>query len=291
LAFRFSREAEKLVQAFVKAVNGKIDELGFKIGDSHRKDIIQNIEHFLKFLSIKHAKRRGTRIVEERDVKETLRRISPTRVVRHGLRDPKISSYIEKLKEKYFRIVEQRLVSSEEPRVLDAGCGYGRQLMEYRRWGLDGEFIGVDIDKDAIRYAKSVEPSVRFIGAGIEGTLPFKACTFDAVVCVGVVHETTQHLGIHKAIEDFARVLKPDGLLYLVDAFTRSRITSGIAYFVWKIAPKIGRYSHIDRIKRILEQNRFTRVTMEKAFIAIAPLIDTYSCKAIVKKPKTFHSS
>lgn len=291
MPFGFSPKAEKIIQAFVEAVNGKVDELGFKIGDKHREDVLSSIEHHLRFLSIKHAKRSGSKTVEERDVKKILKRMSPTSVCRHGLRNPKTSKYTEKLKEKYFRMVEQKLTSSEEPLVLDAGCGYGRQLMEYKRWGLDGEFVGVDIDRDAILYANSAEPSMHFIRADVQGALPFTGNKFDAVVCIGVLHETTQYLGIQRAIQDFAWVLKPRGLLYLVDAFARNRIISGMSHFVWKIAPKIGRYLHTSYTRNILKQNRFIRISMEKAFIITVPLIDTYSCAAIVRKSRRTKTS
>ena len=60
---------------------------------------------------------------------------------------------------------------------------------------------------------KSVEPSIDFIRAIIEGSLPFKDDFFDVIICIGVLNFTKK--GANEAVQEFARVLKPNGLLLL----------------------------------------------------------------------------
>lgn len=51
-------------------------------------------------------------------------------------------------------VIDMYLKASESPRILDAECQYGRRSMEYLRHGLKSDFVGVDIDLEAIRYGK-----------------------------------------------------------------------------------------------------------------------------------------
>lgn len=73
---------------------------------------------------------------------------------------------------------------------------------------------------EAIRQEKEVEPSILFVGAYVQGTLPFHNDFFDVVVCIGVLHLTNAD----KTIKEFARVLKPRGLLFMTQAFARNKL-------------------------------------------------------------------
>jgi SAM-dependent methyltransferase len=270
LVFEFSEEAEAAVRDFVEAVNRKIEELGFKMSDARRRDILLGVEHSLRFFSFKQAKKRRSRVVEGNDAKKAAKHTSPAGLVKHSLGDPQTFLHVEKLRDKHFEALAKTLASSDVPRILDAGCGYGRQLMHYKRYGLRGEFFAVDVDEDVVRYGKSVEPSINFVRADIQGTLPFKDNVFDAVICIGVLHETRQRLGVQKAMQEFDRVLKSESLLYLMDAFTRSRIVAALAYFISAIIAG-ERYRLKSYIEKVLKEGKFTEINVEKVFSA--PLI------------------
>ena len=97
-------------------------------------------------------------------------------------------------------------------RVLDAACGegYGAALLGE----VAASVVGVDIDAGAIEHANSrygSPPRLSFV----EGTctsLAFPDASFDLIVSF----ETIEHLTAAdqpRMLEEFARVLKPDGLL------------------------------------------------------------------------------
>jgi SAM-dependent methyltransferase len=284
MVFEFSKEAEAVVRDFVEAVDRKIEELGFKMSDARRRDILLGVEHSLRFFSFKQAKKRGSKVVEGNDAKKAARHTSPAGLVRHSLRDPQTFLHVEELRDRHFEVLRKTLALSDVPRILDAGCGYGRQLMHYKRYGVRGEFFGVDVDEDVVRYGKSVEPSINFVRADIQGTLPFKENLFDALICIGVLHETRQRLGVQKAMQEFARVLKSASLLYLTDAFTRSRIIAALAYLTSEII-KGERYRHKSYIEKVLREGKFTEINAEKVFAAplIAGAVYSYTAFSQVK--------
>ncbi|MHC4753111.1 MAG: class I SAM-dependent methyltransferase [Planctomycetota bacterium] len=90
-------------------------------------------------------------------------------------------------------------------RVLDAGCGagYGSQIM------LDAgakKVIGIDIDKDALVYAKS-HYNGKFLNMDITN-MKFKKNSFDVVVSFEVISVSFWQ----EAIDEIKRVLKNRGL-------------------------------------------------------------------------------
>src|ERR1700682_331728 len=99
-------------------------------------------------------------------------------------------------------------------RVLDAACGegYGSALLG----AVAESVVGVDIDASAIAHAGErygEGDRVRFI-AGSCAALPLPDASVDAVVSF----ETIEHLDAAdqpKMLAEFARVLKPDGLLVI----------------------------------------------------------------------------
>ena len=93
-------------------------------------------------------------------------------------------------------------------RILDAGCGTGRNLSEFAGWARPS---GVDLSEEALRFCRR-----RGVGAarGRVQSLPFPAAAFDAVTSFDVLY--------HRWIEDDAaavaelvRVLRPGGVLLL----------------------------------------------------------------------------
>lgn len=82
--------------------------------------------------------------------------------------------------------------------LLDAGCGEGYYLS--RLTGID-ERWGIDISKDATRYAAARDKGSRYLTASA-AHLPFSDASFDALICLFALN----------AEEEFARVLKPGGV-------------------------------------------------------------------------------
>lgn len=103
-------------------------------------------------------------------------------------------------------------------RVLDAGCGKGRNAELLVRAGLDVH--GVDESESAIAHtraraielAPSIDPT-NFRVAPIE-SLDFADDTFDAVLCVAALHFARDPEHFDAMIGELWRVLRPGGLWF-----------------------------------------------------------------------------
>ncbi|HEY4111445.1 class I SAM-dependent methyltransferase [Puia sp.] len=98
--------------------------------------------------------------------------------------------------------------------ILDAGCGYGRNL----HWFLNNDFsiYGVDQDANAIQDLRHRHPSIadRFQPAEVTN-LPFADDHFDHIISSAVLHfaKDTAHFG--QMMAEMTRVLKPSGSLFI----------------------------------------------------------------------------
>jgi len=103
-------------------------------------------------------------------------------------------------------------------KVLDAGCGGGRNLVYFLQNGF--EVYGVDPSPEAIEAVKELSqklaphnPLDNFKVAPAEG-LPFEDACFDLVICSAVLHfaRTTGHFD--RMLHSMWRVLKPGGYFF-----------------------------------------------------------------------------
>lgn len=93
------------------------------------------------------------------------------------------------------------------PKVLDAGCGEGYYLGALMEHFSDGEFYGVDISKDAVRYAAGRDKRARWITASA-AHLPMAGESLDGVMSMFAL----------TVPEEFRRVLKSGGYFLEVTA-------------------------------------------------------------------------
>ncbi|HEY4504490.1 MAG TPA: class I SAM-dependent methyltransferase [Candidatus Paceibacterota bacterium] len=92
--------------------------------------------------------------------------------------------------------------------ILDAGCGTGGLTEKLKRFG---SVVGVDTSEEAVAF--SLKRGVDARRASVEN-LPFNENTFDLVVSMDVIYH--QKVGNDvKALKEFARVLRPGGILIL----------------------------------------------------------------------------
>ena len=103
-------------------------------------------------------------------------------------------------------------------RVLDAGCGSGRNLLFFLRRGFDVR--AVDADAAAIRslraWAVAVNPAIRpddIQQARVE-SLPWPDGTVDAVISSAVLHFAPDDRAFAAMIQEMWRVLAPGGLFF-----------------------------------------------------------------------------
>ncbi len=103
-------------------------------------------------------------------------------------------------------------------RVVDAGCGSGRNLVYLLREGF--EVFGVDADPAAIasirKTVAEIAPSLaaaNFQLAPIEA-MPFPDAFADVVICHSVLHFAQDEAQLDAMVRGLWRVLKPGGLLF-----------------------------------------------------------------------------
>jgi len=104
-------------------------------------------------------------------------------------------------------------------KILDAGCGEGRNLIYFIR--NEYQVYGIDKDKDSIQMLKHLIKSIdedypisRFINGNLE-EMPYKQHEFDAIISSAVLHfaENKDHF-LHM-FHELNRVLKYNGILFI----------------------------------------------------------------------------
>lgn len=112
-------------------------------------------------------------------------------------------------------------------RVLDAGCGDGRNLIWLLQHGF--ECYGVDAEPSAIDFVRQTAsrlapalPSTNFIVADLT-RLPYPDGQMDAVICCAVLHFAADERHFDAMVSEIWRVLAPGGLLF-------ARLASNIGF-------------------------------------------------------------
>lgn len=105
-----------------------------------------------------------------------------------------------------------------EMKILDAGCGEGRNAVYFINSGY--QVFGIDENELAIQYirylSKSLKPNYdahRFQVGKLE-EIPFHASAFDAVICSAVLHFAADETNFWEMMDEMLRVLKPGGILW-----------------------------------------------------------------------------
>ena len=95
-------------------------------------------------------------------------------------------------------------------KVLDAGCGHGIHSKYFCDKGV--EIVGVDVSESLLRIARENAPKAEFHKMDIR-ELSFDDNSFDGVwACACLLH--LKKSDCKKALREFRRVLKADGLFY-----------------------------------------------------------------------------
>ena len=97
------------------------------------------------------------------------------------------------------------------PRILDAGCGPGRDAALLRLAG--AEVVGLDLARAMLHEARRLDDSAHFSQGDLR-RLPFPASSFDAVWCFAALGHLPPAAIAH-ALSEFRRVLN-SGWLYVV---------------------------------------------------------------------------
>jgi SAM-dependent methyltransferase len=104
-------------------------------------------------------------------------------------------------------------------RVVDAGCGYGRNLVYLLREGC--EIFAVDQNPEAVDHVRRLSASLstglppgNFQVAPVE-QIPFPDAFANAVLCTAVLHFARGEDHFRAMLRELWRVLRPGGLLFI----------------------------------------------------------------------------
>lgn len=140
------------------------------------------------------------------------------------------------------QILKERF--DKKDRILDAGCGSGRNMVWFAANGFMIE--GCDRSSDALSHARTatgIDPFL-FKQASLEG-LPYPNESFNAIICSAVLHFADSEVHFKRMVSELIRVLKPEGILFIrmTSDFGLSRNYEGLGE---------GRYLLVDGSERFL---------------------------------------
>jgi tellurite methyltransferase len=103
-------------------------------------------------------------------------------------------------------------------RVLDAGCGYGRNLVYLLREGC--EIFALDADAAGVEHVRQLSASLRTglpaenFQVGVIEQMPFPDGFADVVICNSVLHFARDDRHFNAMLAELWRVLRPGGMLF-----------------------------------------------------------------------------
>ncbi len=106
----------------------------------------------------------------------------------------------------------------DDMRILDAGCGYGRNAQffiqnNYDIWGIDQSEEAISILQQSAFDWNSNYDKHKFLVGNLEA-LPFKEEDFDFIISSAVLHFAKDRAHFVQLFDELIRVLKPNGILW-----------------------------------------------------------------------------
>jgi SAM-dependent methyltransferase len=172
-------------------------------------------------------------------------------------------------------------------RVLDAGCGYGRNLVHLLREGC--EVFAVDADPAAVEHVRQLSvslgtdlPDENFRVALLE-KLPFPDDFADVVLCNSVLHFARDGQHFLAMLKELWRVLRPGGMVFC-------RLGSRIGMDFEQLRPNIYRVGD-GSAWFLVDERMLLRLTSELGGVLVDPLkttiVQDYRCMTtwVLRKP------
>jgi len=120
-------------------------------------------------------------------------------------------------------------------RALDLGCGPATQLAQIAALNRDTEFVGIDLSSAMLQNAHAhIEElelgNVRLAQGDITDLREFSDRSVDAVISTMALHHLPTRKHFDACFREIARVVKPDGAVYLTDFARLKSLKSVIAF-------------------------------------------------------------
>lgn len=154
-------------------------------------------------------------------------------------------------------------------RLLDAGCGEGRNLKYFIKNGYDT--YGIDTNPIAIKMLQMMyksHPRDNFLQGTIE-ELPWKDSFFDAVICNATLHFAAGRESFYNMIDELVRVLNKKGLLFIRMATTIGLSDTSEPTFTYLLNPEDINYlkmetglTQVEPFKTVLVEDKRSMATL-----------------------------
>jgi SAM-dependent methyltransferase len=110
-------------------------------------------------------------------------------------------------------LMDRSLAGKKQVKALDVGCGAGYLLAYLKRYSLDGETVGLDNSVYALKFSRGRGAHLLTQASAVEP--PFVSNSFDLIICIDTIQHLSPAGADQTAIDDFARLLRPGGVVYL----------------------------------------------------------------------------
>lgn len=153
-------------------------------------------------------------------------------------------------------------------RVIDLGCGPATQLAMAARLNPDTHFTGLDLSEQMLQRATAhcrdmQLGNVEFQRQNISSLTDFESNSVDVVMSTVALHHLPQLADLESTFAEVARVLKPDGGLYIVD-FGHLKAEKSIEYFAYQYADSQAELFTLDylySLRAAFARDDFARLT------------------------------
>jgi SAM-dependent methyltransferase len=178
-----------------------------------------------------------------------------------------------------FGFAAEKLAQVSLPNILSFGCSRGDEVLAIRRYFPNATITGIDVDPGNIMDCRARLHEVRFEAAAT--TEDEASESYDAIFCLAVLchgdltsngAETSEPLlffdVFERVVTDFARCLKPGGLLILHTTNFRFGDTAIASEFEVMLEAQPAQLAHdvvFDRHNRLMRGERYRPVVFRKS--------------------------
>jgi ubiquinone/menaquinone biosynthesis C-methylase UbiE len=161
-------------------------------------------------------------------------------------------------------------------RMLDVGCGTGSLLALAAQDERAGLLVGLDYSAEMVRqaaakFAAAPRGEKLFVVNGDSERLPLRDASFDVLACCNSFHHYPNQASV---VREFRRVLRPGGMLIVVDGF-RDNVVGWILFdVIVALAERDVHHASWSQIRSLLAAAGFAHVRQRKVNV-LAPLLVT----------------
>lgn len=172
----------------------------------------------------------------------------------------------------YFRWMQKHLINQmdikQNANFLDLGCGTGWAVCHIaQKLKYEGNFVGVDISEGMLNKARKKTngyKNVSFIKLSTD-ELPFENESFDFVICTNSFHH---YPNPQKTILEINRILKTNGLVYILDVTNDNFLSNLLDYYFRKTEKEHMRfYNSKEYIKMFFSVGLKNKMSKKFAYI------------------------